>query len=78
MDVKGYKLWYLEPGYAKCLISRVVMFIKWQIFKRLAVNSQNSHEDKKLELEVEPAITSDPDNQSLQHDVSQQQDVSRQ
>ena len=53
-DVKGYRLWCIEPGHKKCIISRDVKFNENEMpFKGNIQNETRRSEDNRLNLEVE-------------------------
>jgi len=58
--VKGYKLWCLEDGHKKCIISRDVVFNEFEMAHKIASNTNKGQLDPALEkamLEVEPTDT---------------------
>ena len=57
--VKGYRLWSMEPGEAKVIISRDVVFDETKYYKDLVgekSNVQAAPRDKGVEIEVERAV----------------------
>lgn len=60
--VKGYKMWCLEPGHAKCFISRDVVFNEHQmanLVNKLEASSREIDLRQTLELEVESTTFSE-------------------
>ena len=60
--VKGYKLWCLEYGHNKCIISRDVVFNESEMAYKTASHTNKVHSDltpKKAMLEVEPTDTAE-------------------
>lgn len=58
--VKGYKLWCLEYGHNKCIISRDVVFNESEMAYKTASNTNKVQSDltpKKAMFEVEPTDT---------------------
>ena len=51
--VKGFKLWCLEPGFQKCIISRDVTFNEFE-FPGVKLKKQEVEKKNSFEIEVEP------------------------
>lgn len=72
--VKGYKLWCIEPGSEKCMISRDVVFKEEEFpLKESGSKSEDSHlQHNELRVEIELANEPDHTEMLLDHSVSEQ------
>ena len=50
--VKGYKLWCLEPGYKKCIISRDVVFKEDEMAMKISNEPKEANDNNQVTLEV--------------------------
>nr|KYP63308.1 Retrovirus-related Pol polyprotein from transposon TNT 1-94 [Cajanus cajan] len=77
--VKGYRLWCLEPGYKKCLISRDVVFNEIEMANLVKPSKVEIHEksqDQTIKIEVEFTVITEAKaaTQRQQHILQQELD----
>ena len=51
--VKGYKLWYLEDGFKRCLVSRDVVFNEAEMAYKTKLSMVQSNTDQSKETDSE-------------------------